>query len=207
MKTAYFSKTNFYITAILIVPVIIFGFVRQMEKHESLPFYNIAKNLEAQEFHFQDQNKITKSFKELNGKILLVDFFFTSCPVICPKMTRGLKTIASKFEKEPSIKLLSFSVDPIRDSSAKLLKYISKMNASFPSWSFLTGDKKAIYKLARKEFFVTATDGDGGPEDFIHTDKIILLDINKNIRGYYDGTSPTEINQLIKDIKKLQHES
>ena len=81
------------------------------------------------------------------------------------------------------------------------------MNAVYPRWDFLTGDKKAIYKMARKEFFVTATEGDGGPDDFIHTDKIILVDKQDSIRGYYDGTSETEVLQLIKDVKKLKHEN
>ena len=101
---------------------------------------------------------------------------------------------------------LSFTVDPSSDSSKKLLTYSEHMEATNSNWDFLTGDKITIYRLARKQFSVTATDGDGGPEDFIHSDKVILMDKQRAIRGYYDGTNESEVKQLIMDIRILKNE-
>ena len=102
--------------------------------------------------------------------------------------------------------LSSFTVDPVSDSISVLQNYAMKYGVSADQWQLLTGDKKQIYRLARNSFRVVATDGDGGPGDFIHSEKLILLDKEQRIRGYYDGTSQKEVNKLIRDIKKLRNE-
>lgn len=203
----YSSSTYLILVIILLIPLLIFASVHILqEKYEPLHKFTNATNITNIDYHFQNQNNINKSFINWKNKILVVDFFFTACPSICPKMTNGLKEIAKYYMNDSNIHLLSFTVDPLHDTTKKLLDYLIKMKAYSSNWDFLTGDKKLIYKLARKEFFVTATDGDGGVQDFIHSDKIILVDQHNYIRGYYDGTNPKEIQLLIKDINKLEHE-
>ena len=202
------SKTWFIVVIVIAVPLIAFETVHWLEnKYEALPVWNKATDLMNIDYHFQNQKNEIKTFKDWKNKILVADFFFTTCPTICPKMTRSLSQVASQFNNDTKVQLLSFTVDPQHDSAAKLLSYAQNMDAIYSNWDFLTGEKKSIYRLARKEFFVTATDGDGGPQDFIHSDKVMLVDKQNNIRGYYDGTSQKEIQQLIHDIKKLENEN
>jgi len=121
-------------------------------------------------------------------------------------MTNSLKKVQQAF-KEDEILIRSFSVDPERDSVAQLRKYAGQFGINTSNWELLTGDKKEIYKFARNGFMIVATDGDGGPNDFIHSEKLVLIDKQKRIRGYYDGTSGNQVKQLIADIKKLKHEN
>jgi protein SCO1/2 len=122
-------------------------------------------------------------------------------------MTGNLKIVEQYFKNDGRVRINSFSVDPLRDSVGQLKKYISQFRLETTRWDFLTGSKKEIYKLARNSFMVVATDGDGGPDDFIHSDKLVLIDGQKRIRGYYDGTDKKEIDQLVDDIKKLENEN
>ena len=201
------SRTWFIVSLVIVVPLIAFETVHWLEnEYKVLPVLNKASDLMNVDYHFKNQKSEIKTFNDWKNKILVTDFFFTACPTICPKMTRSLSEVASQFNNDQRVQLLSFTVDPQHDSAAKLLSYGRNMDAVYAHWDFLTGDKKIIYKLARKEFFVTATDGDGGPQDFIHSDKVMLVDQQNNIRGYYDGTSQKEIQQLIKDLKKLENE-
>lgn len=207
MMKKFLSSNYIIVTLIIVIPLMAFAAVRLLEeKYEALPVINKASGLMNNEYHFQNQKNEIKTFNDWKNKILVVDFFFTTCPTICPKMTRSLKQAAINFNNDSKVQMLSFTVDPQHDSSAKLLSYAQNMNATYSNWDFLTGEKKSIYKLARKEFFVTATDGDGGPQDFIHSDKVMLIDRQDRIRGYYDGTSQSEVQQLISDIKKLKNE-
>lgn len=147
------------------------------------------------------------SLDDLKGKVLLVDFFFTSCPSICPKLTANLQKIQEAYVKNDTLlQLLSFSVDPERDSVERLRKYGYDHRINPDNWWLLTGDKKEIYDLARHEFFVSVTEGDGGPDDFIHTEKLILIDKNGHIRGYYDGLDANAVRQCANDIAVLHLE-
>ena len=119
-------------------------------------------------------------------------------------MLQNMKRVQASFGDE--ILLQSFSVDPERDLPYKLRRYINRNSINTNNWGFFTGDKKKIYKLARNSFMLVATDGDGGETDFIHSENLVLVDGDKRIRGYYDGTDKSEVDQLIKDIKKLQNE-
>ena len=98
----------------------------------------------------------------------------------------------------------SFSVDPERDSTGQLKIYSARLGAG-NNWSLLTGDKKELYRFARKELLISATDGDGGPDDFIHSDNLVLIDKQKRIRGFYRGTDKDDVDRLIQDIKKLSN--
>ena len=153
-----------------------------------------------------NQDGEVRSSKEWDGKIVVADFFFTTCPTICPKMTASLKRVSEVYN-DGEVKISSFTVDPERDDPKKLTAYIKKFNLPVQNWDLLTGSKKEIYKLARNSFMLVATDGDGGPGDFIHSENLVLADKKKRIRGYYDGTSNKEVDQLIIDIKKLKNEN
>ena len=122
-------------------------------------------------------------------------------------MTANLKKVQAAFAGKKDLLIVSFSVDPERDSVAQLKKFAQRFNIDESNWQLLTGSKQEIYRLARKSFQVVATDGDGGDNDFIHSDQLILIDTKKRIRGYYEGTEGKETAQLIKDIKKLEHEN
>jgi protein SCO1/2 len=150
----------------------------------------------------QDRNQVTPV--SWNNKVTVVDFFFTSCPSICPKMTNSLRKIQQQFGDPVSI--VSFTVDPAHDSAEKLRKYAQRMGIETAGWKLLTGDKRSIYQLARKEFKLVAADGDGGPADFIHSNKLVLIDRQMRIRGYYDGTSMSEVADLERDIHMLLDE-
>lgn len=144
--------------------------------------------------------------KELEGKIYVADFFFATCPTICPKMAMQMKRVQEAFKDDSSIMLVSHSVNPEQDTVEALAAYAIDYGAIPGKWFFLTGDKKQIYDLARHSYFVTAMPGDGGPDDFIHSEQLILVDPDKRIRGYYDGTDYEEVNLLIDEIKVLQWE-
>ncbi|WP_083550000.1 SCO family protein [Chitinophaga jiangningensis] len=144
------------------------------------------------------------SLKDMEGKILVVDFFFTSCPSICPTLTKNLRLLQSAYIKNDSLlQILSFSVDPVRDSVDKLRNYGYDYKVNPDNWWLLTGDKKEIYDLARHDFFVSVTEGDGGPDDFVHTEKVVLIDKDRHIRGYYNGLDSTDMKRLATDVAIL----
>jgi protein SCO1/2 len=152
----------------------------------------------------QKGNIITQ--RDYKDKIVVVDFFFTTCPSICPIMTDNMGLIQEKIKNQDQIKLLSFSVTPKIDSVAQLKKYAIEKGVKDKHWNLLTGDKKEIYKLARKSYFVVKEDGDGGPFDMIHTENFVLVDPDRRIRGYYDGTNLEEMETLWEDIQVLKQE-
>ena len=194
-----------FIAAVVIFPVTVFAIVKWYEnKYTTLPVLGGEKQTIA-DFHLTNQHGGFSSLKDWNDKIVVVDFFFTHCPVVCPKMTRSLKKVKDVYVNDKQLLINSFSVDPERDSISQLKQYAGRMNIP-DNWLLLTGDKKEIYKLARKSFLVTATDGDGGPQDFIHSELLILIDKQKRIRGYYNGTLPSEVDELIRDISRLKNE-
>jgi protein SCO1/2 len=121
-------------------------------------------------------------------------------------MTMQMKRVQEKFKADPDIALWSFTVDPQKDTVEAMKAYAQKHEAITGKWQFLTGDKKVIYDLARYGFFLTALEGDGGPDDFIHSEKLVLLDKDRRIRGYYDGTDYEDINKLMDEILVLKWE-
>lgn len=140
---------------------------------------------------------------DLDGAIWVADFFFTSCAGPCPKMTAQMRRVQKAFAQEPAVKLVSFTVDPETDTAPLLAEYAKGWDAIEGKWFFVTGEKKALYALARQGFRVTAQPGDGGPHDFIHSTRFILVDRRGRIRGYYDGTEKASVNRLIEHIRLL----
>tara|TARA_R110000868_G_scaffold167363_2_gene401653 strand:- start:717 stop:1391 length:675 start_codon:yes stop_codon:yes gene_type:complete len=156
------------------------------------------------DFSLINQNGKTITNADYQDKIYIADFFFTTCPTICPIMTDNMGLIQKEIINDDDVMLLSHSVTPQIDSVAQLKKYALEKGVVDSKWNLVTGDKKEIYDLARKSYMAVKTDGDGGPYDMIHTENFILVDKQRRIRGTYDGTNPEEIKKLLEDLKILK---
>lgn len=154
-------------------------------------------------FSLVNQNKDTISNLAVMGKVYVADYFFTTCQSICPIMSKQLDRV---YAARPEIMILSHTVDPETDSAEALRKYADKFHADPKRWIFLTGKKTELYELARKGYLLDAREGDGGAEDFIHTQNFALIDKKGRIRGFYDGTDSLSVNELIIDIGFLLQE-
>ena len=157
-------------------------------------------------FSLTNQNGLTVTEKDYMNKIYVADFFFTTCPSICPKMTANMGLIQENINTDNQVLLLSFSVTPEIDSVQQLKRYAIEKGVIDSKWNLLTGDKKEIYELARKSYLAVKSKGDGGEHDMIHTENFILVDPEKRIRGFYDGTDTNAMDELLSDIKVLQME-
>jgi protein SCO1/2 len=154
---------------------------------------------------FLNQNGNIKSSKDFKSKVRLVDFFFTSCPTICPKMTVNMKKIQQLINTGclNNIELLSFTVDPSRDSVEKLKEYCNTYNVDSKNWNMLTGDQNSIYDVGVNGFLVPNQEDALAPGGFLHSEKMILIDKKNRIRGYYDGTDSLNIPIIVQHIKSL----
>jgi protein SCO1/2 len=157
------------------------------------------------EFAFTNQDGQTIGRAEMEGKITIVDFFFTSCPSICPVMSKEMERVNDMFRDEPNVQIMSISIDPEYDTPAILKEYATEHNAIPGKWHFLSGPKDETYQLARCGFVIPTVDGNGVPDDFVHTDKFILVDELGRIRGYYSGTNREEVDLLMLETKVLLH--
>lgn len=145
--------------------------------------------------------------KDMEGKIYVADFFFTTCPGICPKMTNSMSDIQKEFINDDDILLLSHSVTPEKDNVSVLKKYAQDKKIDFKRWKLLTGSKNEIYDLGRNYYFVEEDEGvKKGNDVFLHTENFILIDKQRHIRGIYNGLDPNSIQNLIRDIKILKAE-
>ena len=158
------------------------------------------------DFNLLNQNGETITQDTYKDKIYVADFFFTTCLTICPIMTGHMLEIQERLKDDPEVLLLSHTVIPVADSVPQLKKYALEKGVNDAKWNLVTGDKKQIYELARKSYLATKTDGDGGPYDMIHTENFILVDKEKRIRGFYDGTNAKAIDDLLNDIETLKAE-
>lgn len=157
------------------------------------------------DFELINQNGDTITQRDYDQKIYVADFFFTTCPTICPIMTKNMADIQSRIKDQSDVMLLSHSVTPQIDSVAQLKKYALEKGVDDSKWNLVTGDKKQIYELARKSYLAVKTDGDGGPYDMIHTENFILVDKEKRIRGFYDGTKSEDVDELMNDLRILKN--
>ena len=188
--------------------------------NDQLPYYNnadftpqwlsekAADTIHAiPEFTFTDQNGNTISRKIFDNKITVVDFFFTTCPGICKKLTASLSKVQDVFKDDKDVMLLSHSVTPEKDSVPVLKKYAEENGVIPGKWHLVTGKRNEIYTIARTAYF--ADEDMGWKQDsttFLHTENILLVDKQHHLRGVYKGTIPKEVDDLIADIKKLQQE-
>jgi protein SCO1/2 len=216
---SFFSKYRKFFGVLLVFSAVtIFLFYSALKPAKSLPIFNpsdvnpelvdttvqyISKYHTISDFSFTNQNGKSITQKDYEGKIYVADFFFTTCKSICPKMTTNLVEVQKAFLDNSKVKLLSFSVMPDVDSVSVLKEY-AKINSVIDSkWNLVTGDKKAIYAMARKSYLAVKQ---GKPEelyDMVHTENFVLVDSKRRIRGFYDGTKKEEIQRLIEDINWL----
>lgn len=157
-------------------------------------------------FRLIDQDGDSVFLSTVEGKVVLADFFFTTCGSICPKMSTQLVRVQEAFKDDDRVMLLSHSVTPGTDSVPVLKAYAEKYGVQHNRWRLLTGDRKQIYDLARTSYFAAVDQGDGGPDDFVHTENFVLVDPQGRIRGFYDGTKAKEVDQAIKDMRWLLKE-
>ncbi len=158
-------------------------------------------------FSLVNQSGETLTEKDVEGKIYVTDFFFTSCPGICPKMTTNMQLVQEAFINDKNVLILSHSVTPEYDSVSVLKTYAELKGVVDGKWHLLTGDRNAIYDLGRNQYFVEEDLGlEKDSDDFIHTENFVLIDQERHIRGIYNGLNKTSVNQLIADIKTLQNE-
>jgi protein SCO1/2 len=158
-------------------------------------------------FKLTNQEGKTITEKTFEGKIYVADFFFTSCPGICPKMTSNMSLIQDEFLNDDDILLLSHSVTPEKDSVPVLKSFADSKGINSNKWHLVTGSQKEIYKLGRKDYFVEEDLGIKKKEDeFLHTENFVLIDKSRHIRGIYNGLNKTSVRQLITDIHTLKNE-
>jgi protein SCO1/2 len=156
----------------------------------------------------------TVSLDDINGSIIIADYFFTRCPSICPTLTKHMKELQDAMRMKDSrrridssyVRFISFTVDPERDSSPVLKKYADKYAVNHDTWWFLTGDRNKIYDYALNELKIGLQDGEGVDSNFIHTQKFVLIDKYRNVRGYYDGLDTTAMSKLAEDLTLLMLE-
>jgi len=161
-------------------------------------------------FSFINQNGMITTEKDVEGKIQVVEYFFTTCEGICPKMNENLAKVYKRFKGDKDVVFLSHTVDPKTDTAEQMKRYASKFDADPNQWFFLTGERQQLYKQAINSYLITAVPAKDTANqvlpDFIHSEFFILVDQDKNIRGNYDGTVWKEVKDLIADIKTLKEE-
>lgn len=168
---------------------------------------NITKNHTIADFELINQNGEIITQKDYKDKIYIADFFFTRCTNICLAMAYNMSELQEFYKDDDDILFLSHSVTPVIDSVAVLKEYAINKGVIDGKWNVTTGDKKHIYELARKSYFAVIEDGDGGEDDFIHTEQFILVDKQRRIRGFYDGTDKKDMEKLKQDMVLLKAES
>ncbi len=218
----FFNRYKIFLATFFVISLIIlFLFYNALKVDNKLPIYqpamvnyelvdnsiqHVKKYHKIAPFSLINQNGEIVTEKDYQNKIYVADFFFTTCPSICPKMTEHMGLVQQAIKDDSQIQLVSFSVTPKIDSVAQLKRYAIEKGVLDSKWNLLTGDKKMIYNLARKSFLAAKNHGDGGPQDMIHTENFVLVDPDKRIRGFYDGTNTLAMETLLLDIKTLQKE-
>ena len=217
---SFFSKYKLFAIVFSILSIIIMVlFYNALQPKKTLTIYqpsmvnaelvdstlqHVKKYHTIADFSLTNQNGITITQSNYKGKIYIADFFFTTCPTICPIMTKNMAAIQEQILNDDEVLLLSHSVTPVIDSVAQLKKYALEKGVNDAKWNLVTGDKKQIYQLARKSYLAVKNDGDGGPFDMIHTENFILVDKERRIRGFYDGTKTGDIEKLLIDLDILK---
>ena len=168
--------------------------------------FHIQKNHTIADFKLINQNGETITNSNYKDKIYIADFFFTRCQTICIAMAYNMNELQEFYKNDDDIMFLSHSVTPVIDSVSVLKRYANRKGVIDGKWNVTTGPKKHIYELARKSYFAVLDEGDGGEQDFIHTEQFVLVDKERRIRGYYDGTDKNDMEKLKKDIVLLKEE-
>ena len=155
------------------------------------------------DFQFVSQDGDIVSGRTMAGKIYVADFFFTTCPTICPKMKTQLKRVYDRFKGNPNVMLLSHTIDPTHDSVAVLREFALSLGVEGKQWLFVTGDKEKIYDIGQNSYMVSAAEDASAPGGVVHSGAFILVDTKKHIRGIYDGTTAEGVDKLMADMDKV----
>lgn len=159
------------------------------------------------DFSFINQEGDTVTNASVDGKVYVADFFFTTCPTICPIMKKEMLRVYEKFGDNPDFKILSHSIDPTHDTQEVLNDYAQKLGVeNAKTWNFLTGDQEKIYEIGQTSYLTTAMADQQEPGGFLHSGAFLLVDQQGHIRGVYDGTKSDQVDKLIADIPKLLSE-
>jgi len=226
----FLKKYKIFVGFFIVFSIITISlFYSVLKPSKKLPIYNpsdvnpelvdstvqyVANKHTIADFKFINQNGKIITQKDYEGKIYVADFFFTTCPTICPKMTNNMVWLQNQIKNNPKVMLLSHSVTPDIDSVPVLKQYALKKGVIDSKWNLVTGDKKDIYYIARKSYLAVKTGKPDELYDMVHTENFILVDSKRRGRGFYDGTNldqPTEpgiknVKQLLEDIRFLCEE-
>lgn len=213
------KKYRIFIGTFLVFSVITISlFYNVLKPDKTLPIYNpadvnpelvdstvqyIAREHKVDDFSFINQNGKVITQKDYEGKIYVADFFFTTCQSICPIMTTNMVAIQNAFLNNPKVMILSHTVTPEIDSVSVLKKYAVKKGVVDSKWNLVTGDKKVIYSMARKSYLAVKLGKPNELYDMVHTENFVLVDAQRRVRGFYDGTKKEDIDRLIEDINWL----
>ena len=216
---SFFKKYRlFFIGLIVFSAIVIALFYTALKPKKTLTIYNpsdvnpelvdstvqyISKYHTIADFKFTNQNGKIITQKDYEGKIYVADFFFTTCPTICPIMADNMVDIQKAIKNNPKVMLLSHTVMPDVDSVPVLKKYALEKGVIDSKWNLVTGDKKDIYAIARKSYLAVKMGKPGELYDMVHTENFVLVDSKRRVRGFYDGTNPEEVKKLIEDIEWL----
>jgi protein SCO1/2 len=177
------------------------GFVTGCEKKSDEKFRVYGEVTQDFSFHNQDNQIVTKDV--FNDKVIITDFFFTTCPAICPIMKRQMFRIYEAYPDQPDLLLFSHTVDPEHDTVEILKNYSEGLGIKTEKWQLVTGPQEEIFEVAKNNYMLGALKDDNSPGGYIHSGSFVLIDKNKQIRGYYDGTDAKEVDQLILDLKEF----
>ena len=171
---------------------------RYVDDNQDTVYHTIAQ------FSFVNQVGDTISNADVSGKVYVADFFFTTCPTICPVMKKEMLRVHEKFKDNPNFKILSHSIDPTHDTQEVLKDYADKLEITDAStWNFLTGDQEKIFEMGQTSYLTTAMADQMEPGGFLHSGAFLLIDQQGRIRGVYDGTKSDQVDRLINDIPKI----
>ena len=191
---------------VILKPVEVLPVYQPAEVNEKLvdsSIIHVAKYHKISDFKLTNQNGKEITQANYKDKIYVADFFFTTCQDICPVMTKNMYQLQEELKNDNQILLLSHTVIPEVDTVEQLKEYAVENNVDDSKWNLVTGDKKQIYELARKSY-LAVEDSNYSQYDMIHTENFMLIDKEKQIRGFYDGTNSEDINRLLKDIEILK---
>jgi protein SCO1/2 len=225
------KKALYAILLALLVPLVAYFIVKQeSEKNVFMPRHYLPDSIisttksgkrisdtiwhTVNDFQLTNQDSKPVNWDSLKGKIIIADFFFTHCPTICPPMTRNMKRLAESINNgkrvgdktNKLVHFLSFSIDPERDSVERLKYWADRFQIDPDQWWLLTGNKQVIYNLALNEMKIGVEDGEGIDTNFVHSDKFVLIDSNRHVRGYYDGLDSVSLASLSEDLVMLTME-
>jgi protein SCO1/2 len=171
---------------------------RYVDDNQDTVYHSIA------DFAFVNQVGDTIRKEDMAGKIYVADFFFTTCPTICPVMKKEMLRVYEQFKRDPNFRILSHTIDPTHDTQAVLQDYAEKLGVpDAATWNFLTGDQEKIFEIGQTSYLTTTMADEMEPGGFLHSGAFLLVDQQGRIRGVYDGTKTDQVDRLLADIPKL----